>query len=480
MMERCASPQESAFSQTFTVISHLVQDPTKQIRIRYANLFEIDTHGAGNVNPVFEVIEEDYVLGQTTSLQGEEPIRYPICRYWFSSAPEEVKRVPMVDLVRYRSAERTGGINPWTVLPGHSLESKFWLGKTFVHHAPNAGELGKVLAKVFWLDSAIPGDHGSGEVTAVTQNALVKSIEFIRDQETAQAFIQPVVRAFKTESPQFQEKIRTRLSNGLIKLLRGAYTGRYTEKEVEGIPKEAIVRAVELYDTAGLIRDSFWNSSALISGFAAELPAFLPLLHAKLSGPDGQRLVAGILEPTPIAADYIKAVLQHYAEDPTRNTDTVNRILQRIRRRSPKNQDQQAQDQGIDLEALLREANILGASYNRMIDQRRGEESEKYAPLHPTLATEAAFIGDAFLRLASVMRRRDAPQKTRSAQLDQDVMHADILSIVLSGVPAGTRISYADLKVRFPEIEPKRLRIIQRLLKTGLPLGRAMERPDIE
>jgi len=75
------------------------------------------------------------------------------------------------------------------------------------------------------------------------------------------------------------------------------------------------------------------------------------------------------------------------------------------------------------------------------------------------------------------MRDPKRDPHVRSEQLEQDSMHADIISMLFTGQSRRDQSSLrANLSLRFPDISPRQLRAAQEMAARGIALRAAVER----
>lgn len=448
------------FGETFDLVRDVLQDDSKTVQIRQQGVPLWQRRTDPNTAPVYEIIETDVPTLDESDGNKQNAGDDAQCRYWTTASPGSIEHFTKAELkgMFLRYGRDSSWVGEFT---GNSAEAKAWVANEFIRQSLSASDLGRVFGFALDLHSI----HGQ-QRTAIVQGAIMRSTAFARDEDAHMLVPESTRIAPDTDLSPAQKKMRTLVSAGIGKLLLGINIHNNRRLASTDFPQENLASLVEIYDAAGLVSEDFWSGTALKSAAAVITPTFIPVLHNKLSGEAGNRIMSKLEFPSQIVRNYITTVLEFYAKDPRRNQANAARLLKATRVR-------EGLGTNVDLTALIGEANKMTASYNAIVTAQGGGIEDKFS----SLKNDPIFVADAFLRLLSLMRRTDIPQSERAAQMDQDTLHSDVVSLIMSRQLA-VKSSYVDLAFRFPDISTSRLRIIHKLLKSGLPFVDAVEQSD--
>jgi hypothetical protein len=342
-----------------------------------------------------------------------------------------------------------------------------WLLTTFFEKARTPEELAYVLRFGFEQTARLAQCHRQTLGRAL-HAGVIKSLRFAGEPD---AYVLPeaIGRAMNTLGPDDTKWARATLQRHLVNALTAArLKSSQVQQEVQADGSALMVQGIKLYESAGMLDDTFWVEAGIKKvGDVADLPEFMAMVHAKLTGPDGEQIVSRIKDARSAGRLYITAILEHYAQDPRRHQVNAQLVLERTRSAIS------AEDGlKVDLFSLVQEANRLAAGHNRRVDALRGGQDERY----PVLSNGAFNYAEAFWRVLSIMRHPGTDPHVRTEQLEQDGMHADIVAMLFTKQNRREQPPHADLLLRFPDVSPGRLRVARALAARGMDLRKAVER----
>jgi len=335
------------------------------------------------------------------------------------------------------------------------------LAAIFGRLAENETELAAVTNRLTeWLGTVDKLDNeGLSSGLVASANIIARSCYF-SDYSVESPVVTELRQALETQSAVIMPHW---ISDSLGKMLIGNEVGSLSKGDVKNIDQAAIARAIEVYDKAGLVNDRLWLSFGVRAGGAVKNPDFLPVLYTKLMSEDGGRILENIHDSQLLLRAYITALLLRYQNEPDRHADNIKTILQAIR---PGNDPART----VDLKKLVALSNKITPALNQ--ERVTTSSEDLLSPLDPAASVHAS---DGLLRLLHLTRPAGISERRRAEQFEQDMLHSEVLSMLVEGARQRTAriIGYAALA--FPNATPDQMRSLRRSLVTGVPVRDAMQ-----
>lgn len=419
-------PSAPSFAEVFNHVSEIaVRNP---YTLWYSTAPELPGVENGSWDVVF------YELTDIIDLQGEHhaPSMNGVYEregeyYWRkwraglgpSRAKETVQLYSSPSRRRYQPANANLSVVRPTSIPGLAVQ--------FARRASNESELRLVSDKLAdWFQRTEEGatDASRGQLFFAIHNIVAKSTAYA-DFTHLNEVVNDLQRA--SETPLGQQ-MPYWVSMALVKtLIRHDNPNMFTATDLRDIHDSHVARAITAYDEAGLLYDEFWLDAGMRAGAAVINPDFLRLLHDKLSGEDSQKLFESVKDRRALAETYITSVLKQYKTDPTRHGGNIEKLLRDM-------QPLAGSFRNVDLYRMTSLSNRLAPRISSMYESGT-LESEVLATLD---AEDITYASDAFLRLLLLTHQRETDATLRATQFEQDILHAEIVALLI----AGTRRQY--------------------------------------
>ncbi len=313
---------------------------------------------------------------------------------------------------------------------------------------------------VEWLGTIDKPDNEALSSGLVASANIVARSCSLSDYSVESPVVDELKQALETQSAVIMPHW---ISDVLGKMLIGNEVGSFTKSNVQNIEKAAIARAIEVYDKAGLVNDGFWLKFGVRASGAVKNPDFLSVLYTKLMSENGERILGNIHDSQLLVRSYVTALLKQYQKGPDRHEGNIETILQAIRPGSDPTRT-------VDLNKLVTLSNKITPNLN----ERRATTSSEdlLAPLRPD---DMAHVSDGLLRLLHLTRPADITEQQRIKQFEQDMLHTEVISLLVEGARQRTTRIIGHVALAFPNATPNQIRDLQRSLATGVPVRDAMQ-----
>ncbi len=340
------------------------------------------------------------------------------------------------------------------------------LAKVFGPLAANESEFNHVVDRLAeWLRA---GDYPESSIYLLLSHAVYNIV--------AKSLLIPgyapnhlAVLPQAASDPDLRSKISASMRRGLGKALIGTRCGDLPGKRTQQLDGQVIADFVDAFDEAGMLDDAFWIDFGIKAGGAARNPQFLSTLHAKLSGPDGERMLrerqimGGGERAQPLVRSYITAILAHYERDPLRHTPNAATLLRSLK-------SGEGKQSLVDLNRLVNVSNSIARELNRdRGSQRAGEDY--LAELRPG---DMLSVSDALLRVLYATRINTLPPEMLVDQFDQDVRHAEIVALVIEGARYREARLLGHTALAFPGLSNLQRKRLRELFGANKPLKDAL------
>jgi hypothetical protein len=259
-----------------------------------------------------------------------------------------------------------------------------------------------------------------------------------------------------TRKHRSYERIRNGLGTALGMILawqpgtKGILSGiPYYARELD---RSAVVDALTSFDDAGLIGQTFWQRYAQRATVTS--PQTHPFIRSKLDAgelPDLLRVdtLTAKAKKESAQSDYMTRVLNQYATDPHRNQDTIHKMFGHVLTKGT-----------VNIHQTIHFSNLV-------MDRIRGESPANI--LNPRLN---ANILPAFMRCLWITRRMDAPASVRAGQLEQDILHTELLAVLQSEQPhRRTERALAAIALQHPRASTEQMAQARTKLQKKQPLA---------
>jgi len=232
-------------------------------------------------------------------------------------------------------------------------EAHKWLLTTFFEKAQTVEDLAYVLKFGFEQTAQVAQRHRQTLGVAL-QAGVIKSLRFAAEPD-AYVIPEAIGHAFNTLGTDDTKWARTALQRQLINTLAGSsVASSQARDEMRATSNALMLQGLRLYEDAGLLDDSFWVESGIKRvGDVADLPEFIAMVHAKLTGPDGEQIVSRIKDQRGVGRSYITSIFEHYGQDPQRHQANAERAMAHTHSESDR------EERKVDLFLLVKEANRL-------------------------------------------------------------------------------------------------------------------------
>lgn len=252
-----------------------------------------------------------------------------------------------------------------------------------------------------------------------------------------------------------EHKVPYYVTQSLGKILIKAQVGGFEAKEIAALDDEFVAQTIGAVSNANTLEDRFWLDFGVRASGGIVRPAFLPLLHEKLSDQAMVQQLRGAKDLQLLSRAYITDVLKAHSKNPDRHTANSQKIIKAVR---PTRSSQTA----VDLRNVINVANTIGRQLSSRLDAEQQDQDIAIA-LRPA---DMMHVSDAFMRLLHVTRRNDLPPSMQVQQFEEDMYHAELVALLREGVVDPLRTAGHAALARLPH---------EKDLRAGLHRGRTMQ-----